>query len=77
MACSGRSRSGPTGTRGGADLKEGVTYKFTFIGRIPIGGGKTVKDFVVDEVLDDEDREPQASAVAADEALLSADPERV
>ena len=35
------------------DLQEGVTYKLTFNGRIDIGGGKTVKDIVVDERVDE------------------------
>ena len=56
--------------RAAAQMRDGFTYKLTFIGSIPIGRGKTVKDFVVDERVDDEDGEPEASATAADEALF-------
>jgi hypothetical protein len=31
-----------------------VTYKFTFNGRIAIASGKTVKDIVVDELVDED-----------------------
>jgi hypothetical protein len=47
-------------------LQDGVTYKLTFVGTIPIRGGKTLKDIVVDEVVEDGDAE--TLAMAADEA---------
>jgi hypothetical protein len=50
--------------RAAAQMQEGVMYKLTFMGSIAIGGGKTVKDFVVDEVVDDEKGEPEGSATA-------------
>jgi hypothetical protein len=48
-------------------LQEGVTYKLTFNGRIALAGGKTVKDIVVDELVDEDDEAP-ASAATVDES---------
>jgi hypothetical protein len=53
--------------RAAAQMQEGFTYRLTFIGSIPIGGGKMVKDFVVDELVDDEDGEAETTTTAADE----------
>jgi hypothetical protein len=45
-------------------LQKGVTYKLTFKGSIAIAGGKTVKDIVVEERVDEDDQ-AKASARAS------------